>query len=344
MRSRWILVSLLPLLACSEPPHLLPPIDDDAGQTDSDGGVDAGTADAGTDAGVDAGTDAGTDAGFDAGFDAGRTVEQVRSWGAPSLVQNVNSAWDEQHPTLTRDLLTLCFSSNRDGGTGQSDLYCAKRSDAGAPFGPPYELSELNSTSNEWHPALSVTGDEIFFSSNRLTGTNNHDLFHAFWNADAGHYDAPVELMELNTQNYEGGPSLSDDGLSLLFDRTTFGNADIYRTTRATRTSGFDPDAGVVNGFNASTRDNEPQLSPGGTFLTFCSFRPRDGGASPDFYLWGTPSTGGSSAAAKELEIQEPFGLPACGPFFASDATLFFHSQRDGGVGGSDLYAAPGLR
>ncbi|MFL5322565.1 MAG: hypothetical protein ACJ790_23090 [Myxococcaceae bacterium] len=339
MRSRWIVVALLPLLACSSEPAK----HGTGEEPDSGVAVDAGGGE--SDAGVDAGEeDAGVDAGFDAGLpDAGRPNELVRSWGAPSLLENVNSPADDQHPTLTHDLLTLCFSSTRDGGTGNADLYCAKRTDAGAPFGTPYELTTLNSTSNEWHPALSAKGDEIFFSSNRLTGTNNHDLFHAFWNEDAGQYDAPLEVAELNTNNHEGGPSLTDDGLTLYFDRTTFGNGDLYRTRRVDRAAPFDGDAGVLPGFGTSTRDNEPSQTPGESFITFCSFRSRDGGAPPDFYVWGAPLDGGS-ATAKPLDIAEPPGLAACGPFFASDATLYFHAQRDGGVGGADIYSAPPVR
>src|SRR5437899_12840608 len=49
-------------------------------------------------------------------------------WGAPvNLGPVVNSAYNDQHPSISKDGLSLYFVSNRPGGFGGNDIWVTKR-------------------------------------------------------------------------------------------------------------------------------------------------------------------------------------------------------------------------
>jgi len=87
------------------------------------------------------------------------------AFGAPRPLSELNTSGREEGFSLSRDQLTIVFSSNR-GGSGM-DLWVATRDAVAAPFGTPEPLAELNSAELELDPALSLDGREIFFVSTR---------------------------------------------------------------------------------------------------------------------------------------------------------------------------------
>jgi Tol biopolymer transport system component len=95
-------------------------------------------------------------------------------FGAPRPLSELNTTGREEGFSLSRDQLTIVFSSNR-GGSGM-DLWVATRGAVDAAFGTPEPLSALNSTAVELDPALSLDGREIFFVSTR---GGAHRIWHA---------------------------------------------------------------------------------------------------------------------------------------------------------------------
>ena len=101
---------------------------------------------------------------------------------APGRVRNlgegVNSSADERRPTLSMDMHSLYFASNRKGGFGGWDLWSSENSHGEVAFSPPDNLgSHVNSKFDETTPAISATGDVLVFSSNRPGGVGGYDLY-----------------------------------------------------------------------------------------------------------------------------------------------------------------------
>jgi Tol biopolymer transport system component len=166
------------------------------------------------------------------------------------------------------------------------------------------------------------------------TGTKNV-------NADY-YFDTPVNLgPNINSQYGDAVPSISSDGLTLLFesDRPSgFGGCDIWVTTRATKDDEWVGPVNLGSTVNSSYYDGEPSVSADGLSLFFVSNRP---GGSGDYDLWVTTRT----------SIAEPWGEPTnlgttvnsstedATPSISPDGlSLFFHSTRSGGYGAVDIW------
>lgn len=67
------------------------------------------------------------------------------------------------------------FTSDRDSGAGELDVWYATRPDTATGFGTPVAIPIVNSAVDEADPMLSADGCELFFSSRRNGG--DHDLF-----------------------------------------------------------------------------------------------------------------------------------------------------------------------
>jgi hypothetical protein len=109
-------------------------------------------------------------------------------------------------------------------------------------------------------------------------------------------YDTPVNAGPLiNTKLFEGGPSLSQDGLTLLFGaarRNRLGvlDEDIYMATRETTAEAFGLAQNLGPTVNAlGFGDYSPELSLDGLTLYFSSSRP-GGQGDADLYVTTRPS------------------------------------------------------
>ena len=100
------------------------------------------------------------------------------SFAPPSPVFELNTASNDQQPSVGRDGLEVIFTSDRPGGQGGFDLWVATRADTSDPWSIPQNLgSPLNSTAADQRPALSWDGTELYFGSTRPGGLGNQDLY-----------------------------------------------------------------------------------------------------------------------------------------------------------------------
>jgi Tol biopolymer transport system component len=156
-------------------------------------------------------------------------------------------------------------------------------------------------------------------------------------------FNAPVNLTHVDSSRDDQGPTLSADGLTLLFasDRPGGqGAGDLWISTRASLGTPFGEPVNLGPTVNTSTWDSAPEISSDGLTLLFQSNRPGSAGLAD---LW--VSTRKSAA--------DPFGEPVnlgpgvnsnfmdCTPALSADGrTLLFSSDRPGGQGDSDLWMA----
>jgi hypothetical protein len=160
-------------------------------------------------------------------------------------------------------------------------------------------------------------------------------------------YDLPVNVGPLiNTANFEGGPSLSQDGLTLLFGAArpnSLGqlDEDIYIATRETTSESFGPPGNLGAPVNSlGFGDYSPELSADGLTLYFSSSRP-GGLGQADLYVTTRESTEDPWEPPQNLgpNINSPHfdGQPSIS---ANGNTLYWDSDRLDGLGDFDLWVA----
>ncbi|MBL9018177.1 MAG: PD40 domain-containing protein [Myxococcales bacterium] len=126
------------------------------------------------------------------------------------------------------------------GGAPDAAIDAGPRCDPAAPFGPPAVVGGLNSDQDD--AAARLSPDELEVTFARLTG-GVWDLWRATRASVDEPFGAPALLTTVNSIRSDVWPTVSPDGLVLLFDadRTTPNTFHIWRSTRASTSVPFGP-------------------------------------------------------------------------------------------------------
>ena len=160
------------------------------------------------------------------------------------------------------------------------------------------------------------------------------------------HSDSAVEVPRLfapdiiSTDQLEYGITFSPDGQSLYFTRRASwrDNPAIYVSHFK---SGSWQEPQVVS-FSGEYADEYPSMSPDGSAIFFASKRPTSGGETLSHNdIWKVERT--NSGWGQPEHLPSPINSDDIDshPFVSHDGTLYFHSRRQNGTGGVDMYAAP---
>jgi hypothetical protein len=201
-------------------------------------------------------------------------------WGPPqNLGPEINSPVEDSLASISADGLTLYFCSQRTGGHGDMDMYMTTRPTKDDPWGPAVNLGPpVNSPGNEGSPWISPDGLELYFSSDRPGGSGLADIYVSRRPTTSDPWGEPVNLGPgVNSPAHESWPSLSPDGLLLLFNDHPrgaprpggYGGLDIWMTRRASLS---DPWQDAVNAgpmVNSPATDVLPRIWPDGRTLYF---------------------------------------------------------------------------
>src|SRR6266571_812348 len=137
----------------------------------------------------------------------------------------INTEADDQHSAISRDGLTLIFTSNRANGLGDFDFWVSHRHSDNDCWQPPANLSAVNSPSLDYAPNISPDGHWLFFHSKRakwlaasgdsVSSCGGADLYvsrRRDKHDDFG-WEAPVNLgCTINTPGLDqAGPTYFDD-------------------------------------------------------------------------------------------------------------------------------------
>ena len=150
----------------------------------------------------------------------------------------------------------------------------------GRVWSPPEPLVEINSEYNERGPSFSLSGDQLFFSSDRVGGQGGFDLYVSDFDGESW---GPVRSLgsNINTSDNETGPAPSMDELGLYFssDRKSNNNQDIFYAERQDPI----PDSGLifkepisVNDLNSRSDDVQAALTRRGSLVFMSSDRQAD--------------------------------------------------------------------
>jgi hypothetical protein len=276
----------------------------------------------------------------------------------PAPVTELASPSRTDNPTLTGDMLEIYFTSNRDGGIGDGDIWVAKRATAADPFGTPTLVDNVNMDSFETSSAISTDGLTLWFGSDRAGGLGMTDIWvsHRATRNDA--WSAPLDLVGLNSsaEDIPRPPGLHGTVMPMASARDL--GAPSYQTYFATRAGtgpsfgapvpveGIDtPDKLIVDGF--LTDDGLTLFYSAATLLEPLELGDAggDAGSTADA---GSPPDAGPTFGTSDLFVawrrstNEAFvgALPLTDlntsanerdPWISPDAsTFFFTSDRDG--------------
>jgi Tol biopolymer transport system component len=158
------------------------------------------------------------------------------AWDTPqNLGPVVNTTERDGMPCISQDGLTLYFASlYRPGGMGDRDLWLTRRPSLSQPWAPPENLGfNVNSSASDSWPCLSPDGLTLVFSSTRLGGYGDSDLWVSTRAASDGQWGPALNLGPIvNSNASEQSPHISPDGKWLCFssDRTGgAGDLDIWQ-------------------------------------------------------------------------------------------------------------------
>jgi len=276
-------------------------------------------------------------------------AQKYSAWSAPvNLGSVINSGLSDQGPAISKDGLSLYFTSNRSGSIGGFDMYVSQRASVDDPWSSPVNLGPtVNTTSDEGNPAFSRDGHYLFFQSKRPGGFGGIDLWVAYREHTQDDFDwqLPVNLgAAINSIADDNGPTYfenEEEGPALLYFGSLrtggLGAADIYVSEQLSDGS-FGP-AVLVTELSSSVNENRPSIRHDGREIFFQSNRPGPFGANADLWVatrdstldaWGTPVNLGTTINSASIEQNA---------YLSSDnETLLFSSDRTGGSGGLDLY------
>lgn len=175
-------------------------------------------------------------------------------------------------PSLSANGLELYFMGyQRAGNFGFSDIWVAKRDSTSEPFGEPVNLGPtFNSRGSDSNPDLSGDGLTLFFDSSRIGGGigGDRDIWMSTRSSLDASWEAPVNLgPTINTNGWEGRPSVSADGLVLAFD-TLHDRAGLSLSV-ATRSSTDEPFGAPTLLDDRFLHGSSPGLSADGLSLFF---------------------------------------------------------------------------
>ena len=276
-----------------------------------------------------------------------QSTEIYGAWSSPINVGSpVNTEYNDSYAILSRDELTMYFTSDRPGGAGADDLWFTTRAALDDPWGDPENLSALNSTVADSLAVLSSDGHVMFFHSTRPGGcgagdiwmTRRHDKRSQAW-------EQPTNLgCVVNTGATEIAPAFFENPetgqVTLFYGSNRLQGFDVYASVVG-EDRYFGPGA-LVPEFSSPGRDTRIFIRKDGLEVFITSDRI---GGQGLIDIWTSRRETLSDSWTTPIDLSSPVNS-ACddgSPWLSRDrTTLYFFSSRTAGpeCGKRDLWYA----
>ena len=141
---------------------------------------------------------------------------------------------------------------------------------------------------------------------------------------------------EVSTGDFESHPAFTPDGNTLYYLKAA-PNFSFWTMVVSRYENGKWQPAEVVP-WSGQYRDADPFVTADGRRMYFISDRPVDGKPKEDLDIWMVERQDAAWGAPKHLDAPVNSDGNEWFPTEAADGTLYFGSDRDGGLGKTDLY------
>ncbi|MDQ3049485.1 MAG: OmpA family protein [Bacteroidota bacterium] len=263
-----------------------------------------------------------------------------------NLGENINGVYDDYLPSLTVDNQTMFYTKNQpvtgDSKWFQEDFYISLRKDStwskSFNAGP-----QLNTAGNEGVPNISTDGKILFFAAcNRPDGKGSCDIYYSRLKKEG--WTRPINLGNpVNTGAWESQPSFSSDGRTLYFIRGTVSGTgrsreqDIY-VTRINDEGRWSEPQKLTPLINTDEEEEFVFIHPDNQTLYFSSDG-HTGMGKLDIYL-SRKDAKGNWTQPENLGYPINTHLDERGIMVGPSGDIaYIGSNREGGIGGIDLYS-----
>ncbi|MGC1391291.1 MAG: hypothetical protein WA816_09655 [Bacteroidales bacterium] len=136
------------------------------------------------------------------------------------LNKNINTKFYESHACISADGKKLYFTSNRDGGQGNLDIYVSEK-DASGDWGPAVNLgAAINTPFNEDTPFITQNDSVLYFSSEGHSSMGGFDIFKSQKTGTA--WKTPVNIgYPINSTDDDRFFQPVNNGLNAYYSMTT---------------------------------------------------------------------------------------------------------------------------
>lgn len=263
----------------------------------------------------------------------------------------INSKYDEQSPAISADGMRIIFNTRRPETTNSAtdiegdgkyfqDIYYSDwdtlnkkwRMADGVP-------GSINTNAHDACTSISADGKQIFIYKNDLKDPQSRGGDVYVSKIVNGKWRTPENMAKpINTSYWEGGACISPDGKTIFFTSERpggSGSSDIWMAKRINKRE-WDKPVNLGSEINSAFDEVGLFLAPDGKTLFFCS---NGKGSMGDYDIFKTVNENGKWT--KPVNLGYPINTAKRdGPFVVSaDAkTGYFASNREGGLGESDIY------
>lgn len=157
-------------------------------------------------------------------------------WEKAKAFTQINTSFNEGSPAMSPDgkliVFSRCFAP---GGQGNCDLYQAEWIEKDSAWSQVVNMGKyINGKTWDSHPTFSVTGDTLYFSSDRKGGFGNADLYYSI-RLKNNRFLPPKNLGPIiNTKHNEVSPFIHPQNNVMYFSSdghiVNFGDFDIFKT------------------------------------------------------------------------------------------------------------------
>ncbi len=250
-------------------------------------------------------------------------------FGEPQRLANLEVGPKLDNPTLTADLLELCFTAGV--AETDTDVYCARRTRRDEAFDDPEPVTAVNSPAFETSAAISADGLTLWFGSNRGRPRLDQDVWRSTRPTRDDRWSAPESVRELNSDGMDipRPPGLRDRVMPMSSDRETPGFYQTFLAPRSDPSGAFAPPAIVDELRFPESATVDGFLTDDGLTLFFSSNRPP---VALDLYVaWRKSTREPFEGFAPLDELNTPDGDERDAWLSPDGTELYFASDRMGG-------------
>jgi hypothetical protein len=169
-------------------------------------------------------------------IDSAARASIVNSFGNQAPVANIHGSGNDYTSYVLPDGNVLYFSSNRPGGQGAGDIYRSGGFGPGG-FGAPVDVSEINSSADEWSVAVTPDDLTIYFGSTRTDGSaqGGYDVWTATRPSPTAPFASPTILATVSSPQDDIPTWISPDNCRLYLSSKRaggMGGFDVYVAVR----------------------------------------------------------------------------------------------------------------